>query len=303
MAKAHTDKGRRRLLVTMGALGALAGLLLALGATLLVEPKDAASAVAFWTLSVISGSVLGVAFALYASRAADRSLAGLLKEAHDRFGLSVDMSGTGEAMREETLRLLGDLTSVLSQVRAVNTDLRQLTAEVLAATEQQASAAAQQAAAVTETSATVEELAQTSKQIAENSQSVAAVAENTLASAEEGMQSVADTTAGIEDIRESNQVASDRILALGERSQEIGRVLVIIDDIAEQTKILALERCDRGGARRRGGEGLRGGRRGDPPARRLGHRIDVRDRPCGSRDPVQHLVAGHVHRTRSEQGG
>ena len=45
---------------------------------------------------------------------------------------------------------------------------------------------------------------------------------------------------GIEEIRESTQVASDRILALGERSQEIGRVLVIIDDIAEQTKILAL---------------------------------------------------------------
>jgi methyl-accepting chemotaxis protein len=51
---------------------------------------------------------------------------------------------------------------------------------------------------------------------------------------------VADTAEGIEEIRQSTQVASDRILALGERSQEIGRVLVIIDDIAEQTKILAL---------------------------------------------------------------
>ena len=61
-----------------------------------------------------------------------------------------------------------------------------------------------------------------------------------LSSAEEGMQSVADTADGIEEIRQSTQVASDRILALGERSQEIGRVLVIIDDIAEQTKILAL---------------------------------------------------------------
>ncbi len=111
---------------------------------------------------------------------------------------------------------------------------------MLTATDEQASGAAQQAAAVTQTSATVEELAQTSKQIADNSQSVAAIAERTLASAEEGMQSVADTAEGIEEIRQSTQVASDRILALGERSQEIGRVLVIIDDIAEQTKILAL---------------------------------------------------------------
>ena len=69
---------------------------------------------------------------------------------------------------------------------------------------------------------------------------MAEIAERTLASAEEGMESVSDTSAGIEEIRESTQAASDRILALGERSQEIGRVLVIIDDIAEQTKILAL---------------------------------------------------------------
>jgi methyl-accepting chemotaxis protein len=54
------------------------------------------------------------------------------------------------------------------------------------------------------------------------------------------MRAVADTSEGIEDIRTTTQASSDRILALGERSQEIGRVLVIIDDIAEQTKILAL---------------------------------------------------------------
>jgi len=227
-------------MVTMGLSGAVAGAVLPLGASLLAEPKSTAAAVAFWVLSILTGSVLGVSFAIIASRSADRALLGLLGEAHTRFGLAVDASGGGDAMREELLRLFGDLTSMLNQVRAVNQDLRSLTAQVLAATEQQASAAAQQAAAVTETSATVEQLAQTSKQIAENSQSVAAVAERTLSSAEEGMQSVADTSAGIEEIRESNQVASDRILALGERSQEIGRVLVIIDDIAEQTKILAL---------------------------------------------------------------
>jgi methyl-accepting chemotaxis protein len=54
------------------------------------------------------------------------------------------------------------------------------------------------------------------------------------------MHSVANTAEGIAEIRTSAQAASSKILALGERSQQIGRVLVIIDDIAEQTKILAL---------------------------------------------------------------
>jgi len=232
--------GRRRLVIRMELVGLVAGAVLPLIASIFVEPRSTAYGVAFWVLSILTGAALGAVLSRMATRGVDRTLVDLLTEAHSRFGLSVNTTGNQEALREETLRHFGELTSVLSQVRAVNSDLRALTAQVLAATEQQASAAAQQAAAVTETSATVEELAQTSKQIAENSQSVAAVAERTLSSAEEGMQTVADTTDGIEEIRESTQIASDRILALGERSQEIGRVLVIIDDIAEQTKILAL---------------------------------------------------------------
>lgn len=231
---------RRRLVLRMELVGMAAGAVLPALAYLFVEPKSPTYGIAFWIFSILAGATLGAILSRVASRSVDKTFVDLLTEARNRFGLSVDTSGTQEALREETLRHFGELTSVLSQVRAVNSDLRALTAEVLAATEQQASAAAQQAAAVTETSATVEELAQTSKQIAENSQSVAAVAERTLSSAEEGMQTVADTTDGIEEIRESTQIASDRILALGERSQEIGRVLVIIDDIAEQTKILAL---------------------------------------------------------------
>jgi len=232
--------GRRRLLFRMELAGLAAGAILPLVASIFVTPRSTAYGAAFWALSILTGAALGAVLSRIATRSVDRTFVDLLGEAHTRFGLSVNTAGNQEALREETLRHFGELTSVLSQVRAVNSDLRALTAQVLAATEQQASAAAQQAAAVTETSATVEELAQTSKQIAENSQSVAAVAERTLSSAEEGMQTVADTTEGIEEIRESTQIASDRILALGERSQEIGRVLVIIDDIAEQTKILAL---------------------------------------------------------------
>ena len=224
----------------MGLIGAAIGLVIPVLTAPFVSVPGTSQYVAYWVLCVLAGTAVGVICAFVASRESDRALVGVLSEARTRFGLSVDASGHGEALRNEALRVLGDLTSVLSQARAVNTDLERSPREVLAATEQQAPPQPSRPPPSRETSATVEELAQTSKQIAENSQSVAGVAERTLASAEEGMQSVADTTAGIEEIRESNQVASDRILALGERSQEIGRVLVIIDDIAEQTKILAL---------------------------------------------------------------
>jgi len=220
--------------------GVASGFLLPFAALLVVTPKSSIGLAVFIAAGAIVGGLMGWLCYSIAMSSSERALAVSLEHARTRLGIDVKIEGDIDAMTSEYERLFRDVSGILSQARMVNSDIRALTAQVLAATEEQASGAAQQAAAVTQTSATVEELAQTSKQIAENSQSVAAVAERTLASAEEGMQTVADTADGIEEIRASTQAASDRILALGERSQEIGRVLVIIDDIAEQTKILAL---------------------------------------------------------------
>ncbi len=233
-------KTRRKLVLYMGGAGVIVGIAFPLVASFFVDAQSTTSWIVFWALCLVAGAGLGVACAIVAARVGESMFVGVLTQAHERMGIAVDSRGDCDDLQDEVLRLFGDVTGMLNQAKAVNNDVRSLTTEVLAATEQQASGAAQQAAAVTETSATLEELAQTSKQIADNSQAVATIAERTLASAEEGMQSVADTATGIDEIRETTQAASDRILQLGERSQEIGRVLVIIDDIAEQTKILAL---------------------------------------------------------------
>jgi methyl-accepting chemotaxis protein len=241
VAKANKlGRTRRRLMTTMGLAGATVGVIFPFVAGLFIEYDSPLDLGIFWALCLIVGALAGIGSAMAAARMGERMFSDVLISAQERFGTRVETAGDYDDLHAEILRVFNDVTSTLSQARSVNNDIRSLTAEVLAATEQQASGAAQQAAAVTETSATVEELAQTSKQIADNSQAVAATAERTLASAEEGMQAVADTATGIDDIRDSTQLASDRILQLGERSQEIGRVLVIIDDIAEQTKILAL---------------------------------------------------------------
>jgi len=231
--------GRKSERLMLGA-GLTMGALLPFGGLLLVTPRSQLSFAIFLLVSVALGGIMAQLFSSIATRTSQRALAAALESAHARLGTQADLGSNVDAMVDEFERLISDVSGVLERSRLVNSEIRALTAQVLSVTEEQASGAAEQSAAVAETSATVEELAQTSKQIAENSQSVAVTAERTLASAEEGMQTVADTVGGIEDIRDSTRAASDRILALGERSQEIGRVLVIIDDIAEQTKILAL---------------------------------------------------------------
>jgi methyl-accepting chemotaxis protein len=115
--------------------------------------------------------------------------------------------------------------------------LAQSSADILSATEQQASGAAEQAASISETTATMEELAATYRQIADNADSVVKMAEATMGSAE---QAVANTMQALDQIKARAQSSANKILALGERSQQIGQVLSIINNIADQTKILAL---------------------------------------------------------------
>ena len=241
MGKRATGTTSRRLRNITLALGFGVGVIFPPVALIFVQPKSGLALLGFWVIAIAAGLGLGLVVYRIALNAAQGELALVLSSAERHLGLPVDVKSDDlDAQAAEVDRLFVDIGTMLDRARTLNAQIRGLTVDVMAATDQQASAAAQQAAAVTETSATVEELAQTSKQIADNSRAVAAIAERTLASAEDGMQTVTDTAVGIEEIRDSTRIASDRILALGERSQEIGRVLVIIDDIAEQTKILAL---------------------------------------------------------------
>jgi len=234
------EVGSRSMLLVMVGAGVAIGAAFPPIASVFVEPKGPSALAGFWVMSLTAGVVLGTACYFISKRMAERLFSAVLEETAALLEVPVARAKGIAGIRNELLREAGDLGRLLARVQSMSNEVRALTAEVLAATEQQASGAAEQAAAVAQTSATVEELAQTSKQIAENSSAVVAVAERTLQSAEEGMGAVADTAAGIEEIRATTNASSDRILALGERSQEIGRVLTIIDEIAEQTKILAL---------------------------------------------------------------
>ena len=231
----------RRLLLLMLLMGLAIGVAFPLFASLFVVARSTWASVVFALLCVAAGLALGLVCYFVAITTSRKLLRAVLQEASQA---TAGSSSTDTDSLDELAAYIGDAfgqsRSLVTRLRDVNVQVRSLSSEILSVTEEQASGAAQQAAAIAQTSATLEELAQTSKQIADNSESVVRIAERTLAGAEEGMSAVHDTSEGIEEIRQSTQQSSDRILALAERSQEIGHVLTIIDEIAEQTKILAL---------------------------------------------------------------
>ena len=137
-------------------------------------------------------------------------------------------------------QMLDLIVYLIRQTQESSRRLSQSSNEILSATEQQASGSAEQAASISETTATMEELASTYRQIAENADQVVTMAEASLGSAESGQQAVSNTLSAMEQIKTRTQSSANKILALGERSQQIGQVLSIINSIADQTKILAL---------------------------------------------------------------
>lgn len=103
-----------------------------------------------------------------------------------------------------------------------------------------AEASEHQAQEIAGASAAVNEMAVSIDQVSSNAAESAAVAERAVAIANKGAQVVQDTIHGMDTIREQIQETSKRIKRLGESSQEIGDIVSLINDIADQTNILAL---------------------------------------------------------------
>jgi twitching motility protein PilJ len=103
-----------------------------------------------------------------------------------------------------------------------------------------AEASEHQAQEIAGASAAINEMAVSIDQVSANAAESAAVAERSVAIANKGNEVVHNTITGMDNIREQIQDTSKRIKRLGESSQEIGDIVSLINDIADQTNILAL---------------------------------------------------------------
>lgn len=130
--------------------------------------------------------------------------------------------------------------SLSTQIGAAVRHVQSSSAELQSAANQQASGAKESATAMTEITTTISELLATSRQIAESAQRVAHVAEETAAAARSGDQTAQKTHDSVSNIKRQVDLIVTHMLDLGKKSQQIGGILEIINELAEQTNILAI---------------------------------------------------------------
>ncbi|WP_175653877.1 methyl-accepting chemotaxis protein [Pseudomonas sp. Marseille-P9899] len=105
---------------------------------------------------------------------------------------------------------------------------------------QLAKASEHQAQQIADASMAVGDMAESIDRVSGHAYESAKVAERSVAIANKGNEVVHNTINGMDNIREQIQDTAKRIKRLGESSQEIGDIVNLIDDIADQTNILAL---------------------------------------------------------------
>jgi twitching motility protein PilJ len=103
-----------------------------------------------------------------------------------------------------------------------------------------AGASNKQAREIASASAAVTDMAESILAVSNDAGNSAQVAQQSVEIAQKGAQVVRNTIGSMENIRETIQETSKRIKRLGESSQEIGDIVGLITEIADQTNILAL---------------------------------------------------------------
>jgi methyl-accepting chemotaxis protein len=126
------------------------------------------------------------------------------------------------------------------QIGTAVAQVQSSSAELQAAASQQATAMREQATAMNEITTTITELLSTSRQIADSAQRVANVAAETVSSATTGDATVGKAHQALVAIKSQVDRVVSHMLELGTKSQQIGTVLDIVAELAEQTNILAI---------------------------------------------------------------
>jgi methyl-accepting chemotaxis protein len=176
----------------------------------------------------------------------DRTETELLERRHREAEASADFARTvivwGSACGLIFVAIVGYLisSSVSLQVGAAVGRIQSSSAELQAAANQQATGAKEQATAMAEITTTINELLATARQIAESARRVSGIAEDATKSADDGQELVGRTQDAITGIQRQVEQIVAHMLELGRKSQQIGGILELINELAEQTNILAI---------------------------------------------------------------
>jgi len=140
-----------------------------------------------------------------------------------------ELSLVNEALRKQALEI-GEAANLLASS----------TSEIVTVATQLASGATETATSVSQTTTTVEEVRQTTQVTTEKAKGVSESAEKAAQTSQIGKKATEDTIEGMNRIREQMDSIGESIVRLSDQTQAIGDIIATVDDLAEQSNLLAV---------------------------------------------------------------
>ena len=131
------------------------------------------------------------------------------------------------------------LFPIIGKVSGITEKIHSHAGAIASTMDQQSGFATQLSSSVVEISSTMEEFSSTASQIAQHSHGVVDRADKTLEDTKNGAAEVENLTFKVNDISHNIQTNLAEIVELGRKSKEINKVMEIINNIANQTKLIA----------------------------------------------------------------
>ncbi|MBI9073238.1 MAG: HAMP domain-containing protein [Melioribacteraceae bacterium] len=149
-------------------------------------------------------------------------------------------NGDYENIKNNVNQVVKSLNNVIGRVAQSASDIAASASEISASTEQMATGANEQNSQTTDVAGAVEEMIKTILENSRNATSAAEIAKQAGDKAVEGGHVVEKTIEGIARIADVVTKSSETMQKLGKSSSQIGEIIQVIEDIADQTNLLAL---------------------------------------------------------------
>ncbi|MDA8093436.1 MAG: protoglobin domain-containing protein [Betaproteobacteria bacterium] len=166
----------------------------------------------------------------------------VVRVAHGDLTARIRVEGDDDLARlgEEMNKMVASLANMTTKVTETSTSILVSIEEVRAAIGAQSSGASQQAASVSETTATLEEIKTTSQQNLEKATALKEMSERARTDGDTGLAAVETAVAAMHDIRTRMEGIAGHIQELNERLLQVGAITDSVSELAQQSKMLAL---------------------------------------------------------------
>jgi methyl-accepting chemotaxis protein len=211
------------------------------------EAGAAATQVRWITIgSMVVGLALSILASLFVTRAISASVNRLVEAASalaaGNLTARADTRGGCELSQVARTfnKMAEDFSTILGQVQVASTRVVDTSAGVADTARQVAQSSQGQADQAADASASAERLKQAIGELVARSEEAAGAAEETSTLAVRGQEVVNQAVTGIRDIAATFGASAQLVDALGKSSDQIGAIVAVIKDIADQTNLLAL---------------------------------------------------------------